>query len=527
MNRPAVASWATHGAVSAPEVVIVGSGFGGSVMAARLAERGMRVLVFERGPWWGPGGEQRAVAERRRYPRGVVGARKLLRGVRWSRGRGARELRLHTDGLIDIDVFRHLLVFTSSGVGGGSHIYTNVNMQPDAEYFDGFPDEITASEMAPYYDAVRDMQRPMRAPVLPGKTVTFTRAVKAAGLPEAELMELAVAFGESPTAQTTVVNAAGVQQPTSTYSGTDIVGCEDGSKTTLDRTYLPVAQRNGAEIRALSEVTAIGRGARGYRVRWREHTSDRDHELETPRLVLAAGTLATLRLLFAARDLDRSLPALPRTLGHGFTSNADCLNVVYGSPLLEDSGYGPAFTAATLVRVDGRFHHTVGEVGLPVNALPLPRPIRERLKHSSVLFGMGRDAGGGRVWHDGRGLCTDTDRSIDPATFDAIEQTARRIAQGYLARRTFYSLPSGAGARGLMTVHPLGGAAVAAGPDRGVIDHTGQVFGHPGLYVTDSAFYPCAPGLPPSMTVAAFAERAASVFDERQTATSRGPDKTT
>ena len=158
----------------------------------------------------------------------------------------------------------------------------------------------------------------------------------------------------------------------------------------------------------------------------------------------------------------------------------------------------------------------------PLNALPLPPFVRERLSRTALLFAMGRDASRGTIWHDGTGLRTDLGRSMDPATFDAIEETCAKIAAGYEARHVFLNAPNGRGDRRLTSVHPLGGARVASTPDQGVIDHTGQVFGHPGLYVTDSSFFPAAPGLPPSITVAAFAERAAALFDD-----SSVPDDTT
>jgi cholesterol oxidase len=251
---------------------------------------------------------------------------------------------------LEAHVFPHLLAITSSGVGGGSHVYTNIQAQPDDAYFDEFHPEITAAEMKPYYEAVRGMLRPAQAPELPPRTGAFARAVAAAGLAGVEYPTLAMAFGADAYTPSPVVNAAGVMQRTSTYSGTEVLGCEDRSKTTLDLTYLPVALRHGAEIRPLAEVTAIGRGDVGYSIRWRDHLRRVDDVVETPRLVLAAGTLGTLRLLLAARDRDRSLPSLPTRLGRGLTPNADMATVVYRSRLIQDGSRGPAFGSFTRTR---------------------------------------------------------------------------------------------------------------------------------------------------------------------------------
>jgi cholesterol oxidase len=372
--------------------------------------------------------------------------------------------------------------------------------------------------MDPYYAAVRDMLRPRQAPERPPRTTDFARAVVEAGLGEPEYPDLAVVFPTGSPSPSPVINAAGVTQRTSTYSGTDILGCEDRSKTTLDLTYLPLALRHGAEIRSLAEVTGIGRDASGYMVRWHDHVLGAERVLRTPRLVLAAGTFGTLRLLLAARDRDRSLPDLPERLGRGFTPNGDMAAVVYRSPLLDDAGRGPAFGAFARVRAQGRHRYLVGDVGLPLAALPLPGPVRARLAQSAVLFAMGRDAGGATAWLDDGGLRTDAGRLQDPAFYAELEASMAGIADHFRPRRVLHNWPHGGSPTSLTTVHPLGGAAIGSGPDDGVVDHTGRVFGHPGLYVADCSLYPSSPGLPPSMTIAALAERQAALFDDTDTA---------
>jgi cholesterol oxidase len=339
------------------------------------------------------------------------------------------------DGLLEAHVFPRLLAITSSGVGGGSHVYTNIQAQPEDEYFGEFLPEITASEMRPHYEAVRAMLRPAQAPQLPQRTDAFARAVAAAGLGAVEYPDLAMVFGADGHAPSPVVNAAGVMQRTSTYSGTEILGCQDRSKTTLDLTYLPMALRHGAQIRPLAEVTAIGPGEVGYWIRWRDHLRRVDNVVETPRLVLAAGTLGTLRLLLAARDRDRSLPGLPARLGHGLTPNADMATIVYRSKLIQDGARGPAFGSYTRVRHAERHRYLIGDVGLPLAALPLPGPIRCRLAQSMVLFGMGRDAGGGRAWLESGCLRTDVGRRLDPVLYGEVAAAMAGIAARLGGRR--------------------------------------------------------------------------------------------
>jgi len=489
------------------DAIVVGSGFGGAVAGARLAERGLRVLILERGPWWGPAAEERLRERRRAFPRGPAGIRKLVRGVHVARGSRGLDLTLHADGLYELHVFERLTCAVASGVGGGSLVYTNMQVEPEAGFFDAFPPEITAAELRPHFDAVRAMLRPRPVPAPPAKARAFERALAAAGLGEATYPDLAVAFGEPP------ASAASTSTAAPGHAGTCIAGCEDGSKATLDRTYVPLAERHGAQVRALCAVRAIGRDpGGGYAVRVEDLAEGTTSLARAPRLVLAAGTLGTLRLLLAARDRHRTLPGLPAALGRGFTPNGDMAAVVHRAADAVESGAGPSICAYRAAHDDaGRHRQLVAEVGLPLAALPLPRLARRRLSRSLVLFGMGRDRVASDVRLDARGrLRTAAGRGDDAPLFDEIATTMGAIGKSYRPRRTLVHAPFRPGSASLVSVHPLGGAAIASGPERGVVDHTGQVFGHPGLYVADGSLYPAAPGLPPSMTIAALAERIAT-----------------
>jgi len=494
------------------DVIVVGSGFGGSVCAARLAERGMRVLVLERGPWWGPLQRGRPHADRRELPRGPWGARKLLRNVRVARKGRRFERLLWRDGLLEVHRFDHLNALTGSGVGGGSHIYTGILDEPPAEFFDSFPPEVSGEEMHPYFERVREMLRPSPIPRLPQKDQLFEEAVRAAGIPAAERPDLAIAWGQDPDRPEKVINAAGVEQSSSTWRGDAFVGCEDGSKTTLDLTYLPLALRHGAQIRPLCEVLAVGLDGRDYGVRYVDHRVGKVERESAPRLILAAGGLNTQRLLFDAKYGHGSLTRLPSTLGQRFSPNADFAAFLWRSALLDDSSRGPSVGVLSRILSGGTHRLIVGQIGLPAQALPLPAFLRRRLQRSTLLFCMGRNAGSGTIEFDGRGLVTSIGRSFDAALYDEMEATLARVARYFAPKRLISPFLTGKDPEGLVTIHPLGGCSMGTTPEDGFTDHRGEVFGHPGLFIADGSIYPRSPGTSPSMTIAALAERQATLI---------------
>jgi cholesterol oxidase len=149
---------------------------------------------------------------------------------------------------------------------------------------------------------------------------------------------------------------------------------------------------------------------------------------------------------------------------------------------------------------------------LPVNALPLPPALRRRLGRSTALLGMGKESASAELALVGAELRWTASRDQDPVLYRDMERASAAVADGYRPKRSFVGWPRGPGSGPLVTVHPLGGAAVGSSPDDAVIDHTGQVFGHPGLYIADGSFYPSAPGIPPSMTIAAFSERLSALM---------------
>lgn len=489
------------------DAVVVGSGFGGAVTSARLAEAGMKVLVLERGPWWGPGGEPQDAEVARPFPRGLSRMPGFLRGLTRANDRGQRVLWSRATGLFDVHLWPGVTVVVGSGVGGGSLVYAGYQARPAAGFFDDhFPDEISDAEMAPYFEMVEAIQRPQPLPYVAASREVFARGLVRAGLGSAEAPAMGIQFGD-PDAPQWRNNAVGNPQQTCRACGACVVGCEHTAKTTLDQTYLTLARRHGADIRALCEVTAIGGTDYRYEVAWRDHHRGTDHVIGAPHLVLAAGTVGTLRLLFAARDKHRSMASLPPALGKNFSGNGDYLAMLSRTRRATHDGRHAMFQSVHRL-ADGGF---VGEAAPPVAQLPLPGPVRRWLSETVFLFATGREPG--IQLRSARGVPFAPEYKAGNADFYAqTDDRIKRIAEAYQPSRFRGNWPGGQRSRSLVTVHPVGGAAIGATPNDGVIDHRGEVFGHRGLFIADGSTYPAAPGVPPSLGIAAMAERQAALL---------------
>jgi len=354
------------------DVVVVGSGFGASVTAYRLAEAGQRVCVLERGRPYPPGSFPRD-------PRGL--ARNL-----WDPGSG-----LH--GIFDIWAFRGIESVVSSGLGGGSLIYANVLIRKDEHWFVDEPLPgggherwpIDRALLDPHYDAVGKMLDAQRYPFDTApyrdtpKTVALREAASTLGL-DWMLPELAISFrgrsGEAPVPGVALhedrPNLHGRPRETCRLCGECDVGCNYGAKNTLDYTYLSRAKDHGAEIRTLSEVRRLqpidgpGGGPSGYRVTYVTHQPDEDRSpvpsgalptatVKARRVVLGAGTFGTTYLLLRNRS---AFPRISRALGTRFSGNGDLLTAIvdahhrvagHSLPRHVDPSIGPVITSAIRV----------------------------------------------------------------------------------------------------------------------------------------------------------------------------------
>ncbi len=520
------------------DVIVVGSGFGGAVVACRLAEAGRKVLVLERGRRWSP----------ETFPRAPDDP------WLWDPFHPER-----ANGWFDFRMFGRMAVAAGAGVGGGSLVYANVSVQPDAALFEsGWPPEVTFAGLAPHLDAVGRMLAvaPVPASQWPERTRMMRDAAVATGAGDRFLpLDLAVTFDpawrdDAPGAHSAgrsvrFTNAEGVEQGTCIHLGECDIGCPVKARNTLDLNYLARAERLGAEIRPLHLVRSIAREPDGYRVHAERVDAGRlVRATETARrVVVAAGSLGSTELLLRSRDVDRTLTRLPRSIGQGWSANGDFLTLGDHRSRPVRPTVGPTITSAidfrdgsqdgaAFIIEDGGFPDVLADwLSRTRRGFHLRR--RRRLlqrildpvldldgasvEHLMPWFSQGRDAADGRLhlrrrwWLLGPwALDLRWDPRASLPVLDAIAAMHRRLATSLGGAP--HDVPTWAILRYLVTPHPLGGCRMGADPTTSVVDHRGQVWGHPGLFVADGAIVPRAIGANPSRTIAALAERIAALM---------------
>jgi cholesterol oxidase len=529
--------------------IVIGSGFGGAVMACRLAEAGRSVLVLERGREWQVGD----------YP--------SVSRDNWIWDDGEPE---NQNGWMDLRVFRRMAVAQGAGVGGGSLIYANVSIEAEPEAIDqGWPKEIDFDTLKPFYDRAGEM---LAVSSLPDRQLTerfklARRAAEKAGYGERfRKLDLAVNFDpgwnydlddpHNASHSRTAPNAHGVMQGTCTHCGNCVIGCPVGAKNTLDLNYLARARSNGAQIKPLHLVKRLVPLSPGYRVEFDDLTdgSRAAGSFDADEVYLAAGSLGTTELLLRCRDQHRTLPDVGNRLGFGWSANGDFVTPAFYpertiSPargptvsgaisFLDGNGNGDRFFVQDggFPDLDGKLlEHITLHKGVFYRALGLLgssilKNMRNRYPMDSVMpwFGQGVDAADGqlvlgRKWL--RPWARKLDLKWDPAKSRSLVQSLvdmHKELSGVTGGQPLVP-PSWTLLRYLITPHPLGGCAMGESPADGVVDHRGRVFGYEGLYVVDGAVFPRSVGLNPSRTIAAIAEYMA----DRRLATGTRPARNT
>ena len=532
------------------DVVVIGSGFGGAVSACRLAQSGRSVCILERGKQW----------DGLAFPRSIGQVAQAW----WEPGRSY--------GFLEYKVFRKIDVIQGSGVGGGSLHYFNVTLRTPADIFEKpqWPRPITRKVLDPYYDLVEDMLEAKRLVPpdgfdLPPRTRAFIQAASIAGK-DPELVPIAVYTGKDRRNP-----HSGIPQQACDYTGDCMLGCRIHAKNSLTLNYLPLATRNGAEIRPLHQVSKIEPvDGGGYKVHFEQiDPNDPEHpahgHLLARTVIVSAGTLGSTELLLRCKNVHKTLPDLGPALGTRFSSNGDFLLAgTLNSNREIDPSQGPSITAgADFSTANNRIF--IEDLGYPnpffwllEGMLPSPSRLGDLFEAAKTYIlaalgwsngrtrfnvdaddvfkgglasrflpylGMGTDAADGRMYLKDGSIDVDWSPAKSMQMFKemekALEQLSRGIGGDYVTS-LLWRWPW----RKLLTAHPLGGCAMGESPETSVVNADGKVWKYPDLYVADGSIVPTALAVNPSNTIAALAERVAFRMingDDLQAGDSRVP----
>lgn len=489
------------------DFVIVGSGFGGAVAAHKLIQTGKKVLLLERGPWRDTQPVRGlGVAQRQPLPAGLHFYSHLLRNL--SAPLLPRHgIRFNRAGLYEIHHDKDMSIICTSGVGGGSHAYSAMNTRPEIpDYWQKSLGRTSAAKMEDHYRWILDIMG-ASAPSSAERIPNFT--------------------GEQFRNSRHFVADESVSQPDmgirrdpllNPFQNTSFFGSSTGAKTTLDVALIAPAMAQGLNVLAQHECLTLHRRAQhnNYRLDVFDHARKCYRFFTADKVMLAAGTLNTLKLMYRSREAG-GLQGMP-ALGQGFGGNGDF-------PALWQRDVGDAdMTLGTPCH--GRFAirnypdcPNLTSYGLNgLNQIPLPGWVKRRLRKLSFVISMGADAANGHVsWHKGR-LRIQYIRHQQPVL--------QRITAAFdeLAKRS--GSPVRYSAEYLMTVHPLGGARCGKDIQHAVVNLNGEVHDNPGLYVVDASALPAAPGSPPSMTIAAWSAHVCDAFQPAAGITSRNQENT-
>ncbi|MGV9719274.1 FAD-dependent oxidoreductase [Nocardia beijingensis] len=519
------------------DVVVVGSGFGGSVTALRLTEKGYRVGVLEAG---------RRFADDE-FAKTSWDARKYL----WAPALGCF-------GIQRLTLLKDTFIMAGAGVGGGSLVYANTLYEPpDKFYRDRQWAHITdwKDELAPHYDQAKRMLGVTANPATTPSDRVLAEVAEEMGVGASyRSTPVGVLFGGNGARPGQDVpdpffGGVGPARNTCTHCGECMTGCRHNAKNTLVKNYLYLAERAGATVHPLTTVTDVrplpGGGYEISTVRTGRWVRKARKKFTAEQVVFAAAALGTQRLLHRLRDRG-SLPDISPRLGELSRTNSEELLSIRSRRKDSDFTKGVAITSS--IHPDDDTHIEPVRYGKGSNAIgligtamidPDGRTSKLRL-WARTMRKLGRDAfhlQNPRGWSEqmigllvmqsvDNSITTYTKRGLfgrkmttrqgvgepNPTWLPAGHEVAHRVAE------KIDGIP-GAGWSALfdipMTGHFIGGCVIGDSPDAGVVDPYHRMHGYPGLHVIDGSTISANLGVNPSLTITAQAERATALWPNK------------
>ncbi len=516
------------------DVLVVGSGFGGSVTALRLTEKGYRVGVLEAGRRWNV---------------------KDLPKTNWNVRKSIWAPRLGLTGPQRISALGKCLVFSGAGVGGGSLIYGNTLYEPLPEFYDdpawrGITD--WRDELAPYYDQAKRMLGVTENPRVGPKDDLLLQVASGRGVADTfHKTQVGVFFNEGKEGvevEDPYFGGAGPRRAGCIHCSECFTGCKHNAKNITTLNYLYLAEQKGAEVHPLTTVTSVRPDGSGGYVIDTERSNGKVRRgrrtFTAEQVVFAAAALGTQKLLHKLRD-DGTLPGLSPRLGELTRSNSEAI-IGVTSRSRTDLAQGVAITSSihpepqthvevctygkghnslflqTVPMVDGgafRFLRLLLTLVLHPVASLRTMSVRDASSRSVILLVMQSLDNSLTSYRKG-GLLKTKQGTGEPNP-DWIP-VAHEVAREYAAAADgvtgnigtdIFNIPA--------TAHYIGGCTIGTSAATGVIDPYQRVHGHPGLHIADGSAITANLGVNPSLTITAQAERAMAFWPNKGEADSR------
>lgn len=505
------------------DFIIVGSGFGGSVSAMRLAQKGYSVLVLEKGKRY----------QTTDFPKSNWNVFKFL----WAP-------ILKCFGIQQITLLKGVMVLHGSGVGGGSLVYANTLMEPHPEVFKSWPQgRDWLKELAPHYQTAKKMLGVERNPILEESDHVLKELSERMGFGDSyHPTDVGIYFGKSGQKhKDPYFSGQGPERVGCTGCGACMIGCRVGAKNTLDKNYLYFAEKWGVQVLPEQKVSKIEKTQSGYKVYSRTISKyfSKDQIFESDRVILSAGVIGTVDILFRNKEKFKTLPNISEALGTVVRTNGESLlgatSFEHHRDLSKGIAIGSAFHPDSQTKIEA-VRYPRGSNLMKLLAVPLTgsgnfwtRPLKmifqilkrfpqflklltlnDWAKNTVILLVMQSIDVKMRLKMGKFFLTGSTDQGSVPSYIPIAQSAAQMTAQ------IVHGEPQNVFSEVLLqtpaTAHILGGCPMGSDPKNSVVDLNQQVHGYEGLYVCDGSVIASNLGVNPSLTITAISEKFCEQF---------------
>lgn len=517
------------------DFVIIGSGFGGSVSAMRLAQKGYSVAVLEKG---------------RRY------THKDFPKTNWNLRKFLWAPLIRCFGIQQITLLKGVMVLHGSGVGGGSLVYANTLMTPAPAVFKdpAWPQGTDwNAELAPHYAMAKKMLGVATNPLIGEADLAIQRLGEKLKVADSyHPTEVGVYFGEAGKwVKDPYFAGDGPERAGCIGCGGCMVGCRYGAKNTLDQNYLYFAEKWGAKIFPQTTVTRLEKNGEGYKITTQQSGAwwQKTQTFQADKVILAAGVLGTVKILFQNKEIYKTLTKISERLGDIVRTNGESLCGATSFETHRDLSRGIAIGSAIHPDAHTKIEpvrYSSGSSALRFLAVPLTGPgnlvtrplkllgnfflklpqvlklllVKDWAKQTVILLVM-QSLDTQMKLRMGKSIFrflaptlqgSATEKAI-PSYLPVAQEASELLAKDLngLAQNVISEVILGTPA----TAHILGGCCMGDSDQQAVIDKNHQVFHYPGLYVCDGSVIPANLGVNPSLTITAMAERFTSQFETK------------